>query len=140
MVIEYSRSILLIIPELRAQWQPQSIQTDKVLAEHYGFNEEELDFIINPYYEFMDTSYHEFFRFRIELQSISKDLYLYLRTYSAQWEIGDDFFAEPVIIHSNVSDGLGIFGASASSYQNLAYGSYPVDEVYYLRDDEYYDY
>jgi len=102
--------------------------------------EYELDFLINPYLEYLDTSYHEFFQFRIELQTISKDLYLYLRTYSGQYENGNDFFAEPVIIHSNVRDGLGIFGASTSSDHSITHGSYPVDGVYYLADDEFYEY
>ena len=102
--------------------------------------EYELDFILNPYFEYLDTSYHEFFQFRIELQSISKDLYQYLMSYSAQWMLGDDLFSEPVIVHSNVNGGLGIFGASASSKQSISMGSYPVDGVYYLTNEEYYDF
>ena len=50
----------------------------------------------------------------LEVSSLSRDLYLYSRTVSAY---DDDellgFFSEPVQIHSNIKDGIGIFGFSA---------------------------
>lgn len=49
----------------------------------------------------------------IALQQISKDYYLYLRTRAAANE--DDVFSEPVQIHCNVKNGLGVFGSYSSS-------------------------
>ncbi len=102
--------------------------------------EYELDFTIDPYYFTIDTAYHEFFQLQIGLQAITKDLYLYLVTYTAQDMLGNDLFSEPVIIHSNVNEGLGIFGAAASSNRSITQGSYPDEGVYYLKATEFYDY
>jgi hypothetical protein len=49
----------------------------------------------------------------IALQQISKDYYLYLRTRAVANE--DDVFSEPVQIHCNVKNGLGVFGSYSSS-------------------------
>jgi len=43
------------------------------------------------------------------LGSMSEDYYLYGRTYSQTWENDGNPFAEPVMIHSNVANGYGIF-------------------------------
>lgn len=45
----------------------------------------------------------------VELQSISKSYYLYMKTISNY--SGDNFFAEPVQIHNNINGGIGIFGS-----------------------------
>jgi len=49
----------------------------------------------------------------IALQQISKDYYLYLRTRAAANE--DDVFSEPVQIHCNIKNGLGVFGSYSST-------------------------
>jgi len=49
----------------------------------------------------------------VELQSISKSYYLYLKTRPASG--GYDPFSEPVKIHNNVHDGIGIMGSFSSS-------------------------
>jgi hypothetical protein len=46
----------------------------------------------------------------IDLQAISKDYYLYLKTYNSFMN-SDTFLSEPVQIHTNVENGLGIFAA-----------------------------
>jgi len=48
----------------------------------------------------------------VELQSISKSYYLYLKS-RPSCDI-DDLFAEPIQIHSNVHDGIGIIGSYTS--------------------------
>ncbi len=50
--------------------------------------------------------------FLFSLQSINKDYYTYLKSVGIYWETGgsDNPFAEPVVIHSNVENGYGIFG------------------------------
>lgn len=105
----------------------------------------------NPYYIFSDElisgreydltfrinapvksfSHYEFTHYKIELQSISQDLYLYLRSLSLHRSSGSSPFTEPVIVYSNVVNGLGIVGARISSGINLEFGEYPVEGVPY---------
>jgi len=49
----------------------------------------------------------------IAFQQISKDYYLYLRTRAVANE--DDVFSEPVQIHCNIKNGLGVFGSYSST-------------------------
>lgn len=86
-----------------------------------------------------DTAYHEFHRIVIYFQSITEDLYSYLRSYSAQWSGGDGVFTEPVIVYSNVEGGLGVFGACTSSKFDFTRGNYPEDGVFYQTDQDYYN-
>ena len=52
---------------------------------------------------------------RINLQTISKDLYFYLKSKRAAQNIADGFFAEPVQIFNNIRNGLGILGAQTNN-------------------------
>ncbi len=54
-------------------------------------------------------------RIIVRLRSISRDRYFYERSVSLSYDADDNPFAEPVIIHSNVENGLGIFSLSANS-------------------------
>lgn len=78
-----------------------------------------------------DTDYFEFTHFRIALYTITKDMYLYLRSYSAHLQTRNSFFAEPVLVYSNVLNGLGVVGARVSSVATIEIGSYPVEGVTY---------
>ncbi len=52
----------------------------------------------------------------VSLRPVSRDYYFYWKTYSA-W-LNDDFqgiFTEPIQIHSNVEDGIGLFGSWCKS-------------------------
>ncbi len=51
------------------------------------------------------------------LQQISKDFYLYLRTRAVANE--DNVFSEPVQIHTNIKNGLGVFGSYSSSVKTI---------------------
>ena len=59
-------------------------------------------------------------RIILELQSISKDLYLYLKSMQIYERSSDDVFASPVSIYTNVRNGWGVFG-SMSSYPQTIY-------------------
>jgi hypothetical protein len=78
-----------------------------------------------------DTTLYEFTHFIVDLQSISKDLYLYLISSSAHERSKDNPLAEPVIVYSNVNNGLGVIGAVTSSRSTIKYGQYPVTGVKY---------
>lgn len=83
-------------------------------------------------YRSPDTDYYEFSHFNFELQSITEDLYMYLRSYSAQSQTNDVFITEPVLVYTNIENGLGVLGAMSSSTVTLKIGEYPVDGVTYV--------
>ncbi len=78
-----------------------------------------------------DTDYYEFSLFNFELQSITEDFYMYLRTSSAHMQTFDDYITEPVLVFTNIENGLGVVGAMSSSAVTLKIGEYPVDGVTY---------
>lgn len=78
-----------------------------------------------------DTYYYEFSLFNFELQSITEDFYMYLRTSSAHMQTNDAFITEPVLVYTNIENGLGVVGAMSSSTVTLKIGEYPVDGVTY---------
>lgn len=83
------------------------------------------------FYRRPDTTYYEFTHFKIELHSITKDMFLYLRSYAAHMQTRDSFFSEPVLVYSNVTDGLGVFGSGVISTADIKIGEYPVEGVNY---------
>jgi len=87
-----------------------------------------------------DPDYYEFFHYEIQLQSISKELYYFLRSSASQRYNDGDLFIEPVIIFSNITNGLGVFGSTNRNGKNLEIGEYPVEGVLYESPEEYYDY
>jgi hypothetical protein len=78
--------------------------------------------------------YFEFVHAIFSLHSISRDLYLYLQSYSAHMQTRDNFLAEPVLVYTNIKGGLGVVGAMTTSVDTVMNGEYPVDGVVY----EYY--
>ncbi len=49
----------------------------------------------------------------VRLFSISRDRYLFLRTLDLYYNAQDNPFAEPVVVHDNIEDGVGIFTVGA---------------------------
>ena len=62
---------------------------------------------------YYDQSQNDKTEMIIAVQQISKDYYLYLRTRAVANE--DNVFSEPVQIHCNIKNGLGVFGSYSSS-------------------------
>ena len=54
----------------------------------------------------------------IDLQSISKSYYLYLKSRSASSN-SNNFFSEPIQIHNNVEGGIGILGSYSSNVRKI---------------------
>lgn len=48
-----------------------------------------------------------------------------------------DFLSEPVLVYSNVKNGLGIFSAFNSTKRSIKFGEYPKEGVYYEDGNEY---
>lgn len=104
--------------------------------DYYIFNDELIagrEYDLKLHYAGMDVNvdYYEFLRAFFTLNSLTKDLYLYLQSYSAYRQTNDDPLSEPVQVYSNVTNGLGIVGALSFSRDSLIIGEYPVEGVQY---------
>jgi len=55
----------------------------------------------------------------INLQSLNRATYLYLKSKDASGDVVSDFFTEPVQIYTNISNGIGIFGAITNNTKIL---------------------
>ena len=112
------------------------------LANTYSlFNDEliagkEYDLTLRYHYNRPDPEYYEFTHSYFSLHSISRDLYLYLQSFSAHMQTKENFLAEPVMVYTNVSNGLGVVGAMSTYTDSLKIGEYPVEGVFY----EYFKY
>lgn len=64
------------------------------------------------------------------LNSISREYYLYLLSLAKYQNTNSDFFAEPVRVYSNITNGLGIFAGYSSAVDSILFESYK-DPYYY---------
>jgi hypothetical protein len=79
----------------------------------------------------------EFMRLTIELHSLTREAYLYMRSVAAN-NSADGFFTEPVQVFTNVDNGIGIFAGFSASQKSISKGEYPVEGVKYQTDKEYF--
>jgi len=91
----------------------------------------EYELTMETHFSLPDTDYYEFAHASIRLHTITRDLYLYLQSYAAHTQTRDNFLSEPVMVYTNVTDGLGVVGAVSTSVIALKIGEYPVDGVNY---------
>ena len=104
--------------------------------EYLIFNDELIrgrEYTLSLTYSGMDvrTEYYEFILALFRLNSITRDLYLFLQSYSAYEQTQDNPLAEPVPVYTNVTNGLGIVGALSFTQDSLTIGEYPVEGVQY---------
>ncbi|MCK7540983.1 MAG: DUF4249 domain-containing protein [Marinilabiliales bacterium] len=78
-----------------------------------------------------DTDYYEFAHASFSLHSITRDLYLFLQSNSAHMQTRENFLAEPVLVYTNITNGLGVMGAMSTSAITFKIGEYPVEGVLY---------
>lgn len=81
-----------------------------------GFNGQTINFTGRQYI-WSSGEGDEFFV--VGLKSLSEDLYKYKLSYSKYLDAQGDFFAEPVQVYSNITDGFGIFGGSSTYRDTL---------------------
>mgnify|MGYP001304150988 CR=1 FL=1 len=79
----------------------------------------------------LSIDHYEFIHAYFSLHAITRDIYLYLQSYSAQRQTIDNFLAEPVPVYTNVNGGLGVVGAETVSTGTLKAGEFPVEGVNY---------
>jgi hypothetical protein len=78
-----------------------------------------LKFSINEYKDYYGEGQKDIKKeVYINLQTISKGYYLYLRTRDAS-DNSNDFFSEPIQIFNNVEGGIGILGSYTSSVKKI---------------------
>lgn len=108
--------------------------------------EYELSFYISSYYitlntSKIDTSIGEFFKLDVELQSITREAYLYMKSVNAYNYYNGDLFSEPVQVFTNIENGIGIFAGYSSSLKIISRGEYPIEGVnYQTQNNGYYYY
>lgn len=93
------------------------IKSDELLV---NGSEVPLDFTISIHSE--NTPEIPFVRYAevsVFVSRISEDLFKYIRTVNQQASTGVSLFAEPVLVHSNIKNGMGIFGAVSNTLTHL---------------------
>jgi hypothetical protein len=107
------------------------IFTDELIAG------KEYELKIKMYHQHISIEHKEFAHYTIDFQSISKEMYIHLRSLAAQKNTEWDIFSEPVIVYSNILNGLGLFGAFESNAFTIKIGEYPIDGVRYTNYNYY---
>ena len=74
-------------------------------------NQMSLDFDVSFYFNISENL--KSIRVYIEISNLSEEYYNYKTTLKKQAEAGGGFFSEPVLVYSNVINGLGILGGSS---------------------------
>lgn len=90
---------------------------DGILLKDDSFNGKTFDLSIGFYNYLNYNSYGENTEnyLEVELINISKDNYLYLRSFHAFQQADGNPFAEPVVVHNNIENGIGIFRTGNAS-------------------------
>ena len=89
-------------------------------------------------FQLPDTAHYEFAHTSVRLHTLTRDLFLYLQSLSAHRQTSDNFLAEPVLVFTNITNGLGVVGAVSTSTATLRIGKYPVEGVEYEYNNYYY--
>lgn len=101
----------------------------------FNGKEYELDFFLPnsmPYKLIQaDTLKGGFYWIYVELQSLSKDVYLYIKSIDGADNITNGLFTEPYQVYSNIKNGIGIWGTYSSSIDTIKVGAYPIEGVEY---------
>jgi hypothetical protein len=80
----------------------------------------------------MNTRIGNFEKTTMYLQSISKDMFLYLKSVDLQSYNDGEPFMEPVPVYNNINNGYGIFGSYSSTSFDVSWGEYPKEGIEYL--------
>lgn len=85
----------------------------------------------DKYYYDMEIEKGEFISNKIQLMSLSKEAFLYIKSsFEHSWNDGE-FLTEPVQVYSNINNGIGIFAGYSYDEYTHTKGDYPIDSVKY---------
>ncbi len=105
--------------------------TDELMNGNYT-----LSYWMNTYRD-VYTQFDEYLKIITNVNTLSRELYLYSRSRLQQSNTSGNPFAEPVPVYTNVKGGLGIFGSEAFSTISAIIGEYPVDGKTYINENDY---
>ncbi|MCF8363543.1 MAG: DUF4249 domain-containing protein [Prolixibacteraceae bacterium] len=74
----------------------------------------------------------EFYKNSIQLMSLSKEAFLYIKSSYEHWWYDEEFLTEPVQVYTNINNGLGIFAGYSIDEYSIMQGEYPVDSMEYV--------
>ena len=72
-----------------------------------------------------------FYSISFELATLSKEVYLYLKSMQKFDVVTDGVLTEPVPVYTNIENGLGIIGIQSINYFKFEAGKYPIDGYEY---------
>lgn len=75
------------------------------------------------------TSKGDFTQYVIELHSLTKEGYTYLKTVDIQSQLNT--IEEPVLSYTNIENGVGIFAGYSASQKVITIGEYPIEGITY---------
>ncbi len=78
-------------------------------------NQISLDFDVKFSYYSLEKLKIKSIRVYLEISNLSEEYYNYKITLAKQTEVGPSFFAEPVLVYSNIINGLGILGSASKT-------------------------
>ncbi len=90
-------------------YEPSSFEMDDLTK--VNGNQMPLDFDVTFYYNIPENL--KSIRVYLEVSNLTEEYYKYKITLKKQAEAGGGFFSEPVLVYSNVINGLGILGGSS---------------------------
>lgn len=79
----------------------------------------------------------EFYKLTIDLQSLSREAYFYMKSSHAQSWYDGDFLSEPVQAYSNIDNGVGVFAGFSTHTFTVSDGQYPMDGIEYVGEYKY---
>jgi hypothetical protein len=106
---------------------------DLIKGKEHELSFNDFNYAYNP--SEIDTSINEFFMLNIDLQSITHEAYLYMKSVGASNYYSNDLFSEPIPIFTNIENGIGIFAGYSSSLISISKGKYPINGVKYQFDN-----
>jgi hypothetical protein len=74
----------------------------------------------------------EFRKNTIQLMSLSKEAFLYIKSSYEHWVYDEAFLTEPVQVYTNINNGIGIFAGYSIDERSIIKGEYPVDSIKYI--------
>ncbi len=77
----------------------------------------------------VDLAKGDFYYVRIELQSLSEEVYSYIKSIDGANGVTQGLFSEPFQVYNNIIGGIGIWGLYTSSVDTIRVGSFPVGGI-----------
>jgi hypothetical protein len=74
----------------------------------------------------------EFTKNTVQLFTLSKEAFLYIKSSYEHWWYDEEFLTEPVQVYTNINNGIGIFAGYSVDEYSIMKGEYPLDSIEYI--------